>query len=921
MFQKVIVEIIQRVESLSQKKRSIIELDIINIKEEIQEAFFTINFSPDSFENNDFGYLEKYNTSPQAALGLFFLTFVTTLRQQLSYNSFWIGIVDAALEFEEDNNTFFVDHYFIDESEPNDFLNDAIIAAIKRFDLRDGYDNGKPTDTLLLQMGLLNRYKDINYWLSALSKNPIVAILTNRANENFSDTFFAGWKVLQRYTQGIVQREQTLHLLKNNIWFQDFDLEELLTAARKPLHTPLISTAEIEGNFYLDSLKYTNNRLQFVLNIDQLYILDLSLDRYDIYIDGIFATYLLKDTNTYILENPLTIEEPQNSTVMIEIKDSTSKVVAFEEYLLFDFNHDCLIFDTDGNWVNDINTKLDSTKTYSMLIDSDFDIDCDAKNIYEYFDGYVHLITNITHENNITVDDGEMYAFSLNFTQNIKTPAWLSHLELYATSDFLVFDAPLDYHLKYNKIAISARQVDELVDINQDAKIVRWTFAGGMVYDLENIQNFTCPLELSYETLLNRKNTLHIKVGDFIFTKQLNATIIEKTIKPKYRTFLKNNDHTLQFLQETKILTNHDLTNKQIIITSFHEDAILNPELKTQTIRDKSVIFQKITLNTFFKLAHYPYYAQELSTVKKIYDDIHWNTFCSVRYQGNIQHFEVETSIATLSKDTNLSDATLITFDTNYDLKSQTIKVSLENEFLVPKDLLGFCVVKDGKYIGSYFTQQELDIEIIFKSKEILQFLRFAYYPFSEYFNAIEYEKNRVQRERARILKKKEKRLLRECIKENPSLFLDAFMNDSFEIDDTVCTLHFDHSKTIMEQILFAIEFTQEECVAILHEIILKRWQEKMVEIPLFLLYLLNTVQKERYYEIFLDELQFAEKRPKDIDEEFFNRMIDALLSDHKINRFEKINIKTITQLENKDFYIAQAIQKLKSIESVQIQE
>jgi len=89
MFQETIVEIIQRVESLTQKKRSIIELDIVDIKEEIQETLFNIDFTEETIDDLDLEEVQNLKVSPKEALGLFFLTFVSTLRYELSYNSFW----------------------------------------------------------------------------------------------------------------------------------------------------------------------------------------------------------------------------------------------------------------------------------------------------------------------------------------------------------------------------------------------------------------------------------------------------------------------------------------------------------------------------------------------------------------------------------------------------------------------------------------------------------------------------------------------------------------------------------------------------------------------------------------------------------------------------------------------------------------
>ena len=920
MFQETIIEIIERVESLTQKKRSIVELDIENIKEEIQETLFNINFTPDTINDINLDGLEKFSVLPQEALGLFFLTFVTTLRHELSYNSFWVGIEDALLEFEEDNNTFFVDNYF-DDSEPNDYLNQAIVKAICRFNLRDGYDNGKPTDTILLQMGILNRFTNINYWLTSTSKNSIIKDLTDRTNENYSNTFSQGWKVIKGYSQGLLSRKDTVLFLKKNVWFKDFDIDDLLGASKVSLHTPLISTDEIESNFFLETVKYEDEKLQFTINGDDFFLLNLKDSCYGVLINNEIEGKLLKDDSTglYTLQESIVIVEPDNYKIKLEIKDNANKLVHQEDFILFDFNHDILVFDEDGKWCTDQNRKLDDSKVYCVLIDSDFDLECDEDNVHEYFDGYVHLISDITNETSFKADDGDEYQFSLNFTEQIKTPIWLNNIELYAQSDFLSFDEPIQYKLKYNNITVSARKTDELIDIKHDATIVRWSYSGGVVYDLDNIVDFNYDMDLTYDILLNRKNTIKIKVGDYIFTKQLNVTLVEKTIKPRYRTFLKDADDNISFLKETNRLTTNDLNNNQIIITSFHEDFVKEPEQKIQILRDKSNIYNDFEINKAFTLTNYPYYGEEISSVKKVYDDIRWNTFCSVSMNGNVKNYDEKQSIANLHDDTS-KELTLIVLDNSYTLKTTQVDTS-SNKILIPKNTIGFCLVDNGNYIGSYFIEKSLDIETVFSNLEVLKFLRFSYYPFAEHFNGTEYEKNRALREKARNEKKKDKRLFRSLIKSNSTLFLSAFLEDELVLDETTLNMNFDHSKAITEQILYAIEFDVEESTKIIHDIILNRWQDKVIALPMFLLYLLNKVKSDRYYQIFLDELNEEITTPTDVDEEFINRMIKALLSDHKIDRFEKINIKTVTQKENKDFYIKVAIDKIIEIANTPIEE
>jgi len=914
MFQNTIIEIIKRIEKLTQNKKSIIELDIEDIKEEIHETLFQIDFTEDELKNDEIKNIEeikKLGVTTKEAFGVLFLTFVATLRNELSYNTLWEGIQDALLEFEEDDNTFFEDNYF-DDNEPNAYLNEAIIEAISKFNLRDGYDNGKPTDTVLLQIGILKRCTNLNYWLLSTSKNAIIENLTNRTSENFSSTFFKGWKVIQRYSQSLLSKERAIILLRNNVWYKDLNLEELLTLSREKLHSTLLSQDEIENNFFLQSVKYVNKKLQFMINGDDFYILNLNDDTYDIFVDGKLQTLLLKDrsTNTFYLENSVCITEPEKYKIRIEIKDKNEKLVYEDDFVLFDFNHDILIFDEDGKWYKDPNSKLDDTKKYSLLIDSDFEIGEFEDDAIDYFDGYVYLINEITKDSNFNADDGEKYQFCLNFSKQIKAPLWLNNLELYASSDFLSFDEPIEYQLRYNNISVSARQVNELMDIFQDASILRWSYTGGVIYDLDKIVNFNYDMDLTPDILINRKNSLKIKVGNKTFTKNLNVTLIEKTIRPKYRTFLRHKNDNITFLKQSNKLTQNDIKNNQIIITSFHEEFITEPTQKTQILRDKSNIFDEFMLNKFFTLSNYPYYGEEISNVKKIYDDVRWNTFCSVSINGIVKNYDEKTSLATLCGENILTTLTLITLDKSYTLNTQKLDIN-SNEISIPTDILAFCLIDEEKYVGSYFKSEPLDINIVFNSVEILKFLRASYYPLAEYFNDTGYEKNRMVREKARHDKKIAKRELRVCIKNNPSVFLKAFMDEEFVIDETSVMLNFDHSKAIVEQILFAIEFDSDNALSIINEIILNRWQSKMIQLPMFLLFLLNRVENDRYYDIFLDELSENISTPNDVDEDFIERMIKALLSNHKIDKFEKVNIKTITQGKNKDFYIQKTIERI----------
>ena len=911
MFQKLVVNIVEKLDSLIENKKSIIELDIEDLKEKIQETLFTIDFDQDTINDKDFTQLEELNITNKQALGLFFLTYTTTLREELFYGCLWVsGIADALMDNEYENDKFFIENYFIDDAKPNTYLNEAIQEAIIRFNLRNGYDEEAPSDTVLLHMGILNRFDKLNLWLTSTSKQSTVKELTNRASENFSSTFNNGWKVLQRYSQSLLNKQETLKFLKQNVWFKDLNLEELLTAAKANLSSLLINKDDIESNFFLSTVKFENEKLMFTLNGDDFYSLNLvnSDSEYNIFVDNELKTKLFKDktTNTYTMENSISIEEPQKASINIEIKDKSNNTVFIEEFVLFDFNHDILIFDQDGNFYDDKNDLLDSSKNYSILIDSDFETNIKEENVSEYFDGYVQLITNISKDSNLLVSDGEEYSFSLNFDKHIKIPSWINLLELYAQKEFLVFEEEIEYKLQYNKLTISTRKTDELIDIDEVAKIIRWTNCNGIVYDYDN-ETFTSKLELSADMLLNRMNTIIIEFEGQTYTKKFNATIIEQTEKPQYRTFLKDKNDDITQLTQSRQLSSYDVENSQFTLLCFHENVLVNPQENQRILRDKSIIHRNFEFNKFFTIKNYPYYGEEISSALKTYDDIRWNKICSIRKEGIIKEYNEDKAIVSLDTNDLYSKLILITLNNNYEINSSVVEIQNE-QIKVPTGILGFCLLDDSTYVGSHFLTTNIDIQTVFTNIELLKFLRFSYFPFGDFFNEADYVEKRALREKARNDKKKVKKLLRETVQSDPTTFLKAFCEDELLIDNINLKLNFEHSKIIVEQMLFAIVFDEELAKKTLYDIILNRWQEKLIQLPIFLIYLLNITKDARYINIFLDELPEDIAEPNDEDEEFTKRIWTALLSDHKINGFEKLNIKTITQLKDKYYYIQKAL-------------
>ncbi len=414
-------------------------------------------------------------------------------------------------------------------------------------------------------------------------------------------------------------------------------------------------------------------------------------------------------------------------------------------------------------------------------------------------------------------------------------------------------------------------------------------------------------LLLHADMLLNRINTITIEFEGQTYTKKFNATIIEQTENPKYRTFLKDKNNDITQLTQSRQLTSYDAQNSQFKLLCFHSNVLVNPQEKRRFLRDKSIIHNNFEFNKFFTIEDYPYYGEEISSVLKIYDDVRWNKICSITNEGIIKEYSESKAIVSLDTNDLYSKLTLITLNNNYEINSSVVEVQNE-QVKVPTEILGFCLVDDSTYVGSHFLTTSIDIQLAFTNVEVLKFLRFSYFPFGDFFNEADYVEKRVLREKARNDKKKVKKLLRETVQSDPTTFLKAFCEDELVVENINLKLNFDHSKVIVEQMLFAIVFDEELAKKTLHNILLNRWQEKLIQLPMFLIYLLNITKDARYINIFLDELPENIDEPNDEDEEFTKRIWTALLSDHKINSFEKVNVKTITQLKDKYYYIQKAL-------------
>ncbi|MDQ7060923.1 MAG: hypothetical protein Q9M43_07180 [Sulfurimonas sp.] len=206
--EELILTISSKLDDVSGYKKSIVEADLSSLSAEIEEGIFKLRISENNYQGQDFPQLKEQKIQVTEAIGLLFLSYLTySLRTKFTYGTTWPIVSEDLMKYEK-LTTFFKDKYFINKH-PNPFLVICISKACERFSLRNVFnhkaDEHYIRNTILLQMGMLNRFKRLNEWLSYSSFNQItLRSLLNKEDENFSNSFSQGWRVLRRYRDNII---------------------------------------------------------------------------------------------------------------------------------------------------------------------------------------------------------------------------------------------------------------------------------------------------------------------------------------------------------------------------------------------------------------------------------------------------------------------------------------------------------------------------------------------------------------------------------------------------------------------------------------------------------------------------------------------------------------------------------------------
>jgi len=883
-FDILVLEIASRLSDISEYKKSIIQADLEDLKENIEDEIFKLRIAEHNYKSNVYEKLFKHNIEIREAIGLLFLAHVTyNLRNDLTYAAIWPAIVENLKQYSR-TTTFFMDHY-IHADHANTFLVECIGKACERFDLRNAFEHAEDEhyirNTILLQIGLLNRFTNLNTWLSGYLNQITIRTLLNKEVEDFSKSFSQGWRVLRKYRDHIIDASVATSLLKQNVWFKELNIEEMLIASRKKIGTKFLSEEEIEDIFFLDKIHYEDRILSFDINAEDLYALKLEGNDYSVYIDGVYAAKILRnDDKVLTLDRVITVKEPTDFSVQLELKNEDGDIVYTDEIVLFDLHDQVMIFDDKGNIYKDFLNKLPSSRIYGMLFDSDLDCDAATENQSEYFSGYVTLASNLSIDSNCTLSyDGEAL-FSLNFTTSVQKPDWIDNLVVYAADRKLNLGDETEFHIK-----IFDNSEDSFPeDLPDNAEIIRWTYSGGYV-DEANISNFSTQITLDPELVCERKHSLMIRYQNKVYHRTVQSSIFDQT--NAYHILKRDKSGTIETIDRRSIMNYDDLIQSKLHFALFNFEKAKSPRY----IKDKMKLYGKLDLNKKVQLTDLPKFGETLILSEHLYNDVGDVLFKIIR-QGIIRKYHPNTKSIEMAKMPEyIKECEFIAVDDTYTVSPLEPKeiTFFDNTLTFNKDYLSLCIVYKDNYIGSFVQYDKVDFNRMPKSIDLIKALYASYVPLL-------------------IL---DKESLIEWIKENLILFFNSFFSDYYMTPkQQKIVFNFDEVAATIEHLLHDVVLSKEDALELLQEVVLNGWSDKLIKMPILLVYLLALSNSTKFTSYFFDKITEVDE-PQDRDEQFIESIVSGLLDHHALSSVQKHNLKIAMHYKYKAFYLNEALKRL----------
>ncbi len=121
---------------------------------------------------------------------------------------------------------------------------------------------------------------------------------------------------------------------------------------------------------------------------------------------------------------------------------------------------------------------------------------------------------------------------------------------------------------------------------------------------------------------------------------------------------------------------------------------------------------------------------------------------------------------------------------------------------------------------------------------------------------------------------------------------------------------HFDEVSTAIEHLLYDLVLSKDDALVLLQEVVLNGWADKLIKMPILLVYLLSLAQSIKFSTYFLDKLPEVSE-PEDRDDQFIESTVAGILNHHALNNVQKHNLKIAMHYKNKTFYLNEALKRL----------
>ncbi len=326
-------------------------------------------------------------SSRAAVIGLVTLAFIAEIARRET----WDGSIWPVVRRHFREST--VDALFI-QGQPNELLKDALQIAANQFSLRNvfGLDGTQAWYlSSFLQFGMTRRsiHAHLPRRLSGHEALPRAVELLLHDSELQSESFESLWRALESYRADNLSERNVRRKMQSSPWVLPEWEDDLVKGAKALKH--LHRARGVTNPDFIDDIEETSPALlsqpllvwdgpiaTFSFDVVGLADLDLDTGTYVVTVDGERHPFINTSEGPQGLETiRLPIDRPSTMTSLKKRNEQTEEdeVVLQSEVTVWEIEDEVALFDADGNALDAWSTRMDLSKSYSLLLAPDLDFE------------------------------------------------------------------------------------------------------------------------------------------------------------------------------------------------------------------------------------------------------------------------------------------------------------------------------------------------------------------------------------------------------------------------------------------------------------------------------------------------------------------------------------------------------------------